>query len=226
MPKFNFKKTVKDGAKILGIELTEKQIELLEIYKKLIQENSKRTNLTKLLSDEDIAIKHILDSLGLVKVSGLPVGRWIDVGSGAGLPLIPLKIAFSEIEITLVDSKNKATMFLGDVIEKLGLKSSKTIHGRAEEIARDSRCFEKYDVVVARALAPLNELADCTIPFLKLGGKVYAYKGKLSFEEIAEAKSDIARLGGVIGAVEKISVPYLDAERHIVIIDKQANTIK
>lgn len=226
MPKFNFKKTLKEGAKELGIELSDEQLGLFLKYKELIQEISERINLTNLVSDEEIVVKHFLDSLSIVKVSGLPSGKWIDIGTGAGLPLIPIKIAFPEIQITLLDSKSKAVRFVEDVCKKLGLRNFETVWIRAEDAVKDDKYFEKFDVVVARAVASLEKLCELALPFVKIEGKFYAYKGRLSFEEIEEAKNNISRLGGIIEQVEKITVPFLDAERHMAVVLKQANTIR
>ena len=143
----------------------------------------------------------------------------IDVGTGAGFPGIPTKIARKDVSVTLLDSLNKRINFLNDVIEKTNLENIKTVHGRAEDFGQNKEYRERYDIAVARAVANLSTLTELCLPFVKVGGSFIAMKGN-STEEFEEAKKAIETLGGKIEKIDRFNLPGTDIERNIVVIKK------
>lgn len=181
----------------MGIELQEVQVDKFFHYMQLLKDWNKKFNLTRIIDDEEIIIKHFVDSLSVVKTGKIENECYaIDIGTGAGFPGIPLKIYYPEINMTLLDSLKKRTSFLHEVINQIGLKNVKVIHGRAEDVAKDAEHREKYDVVLSRAVAPMNVLCEYCLPFVKIGGTMIAMKGKNVNEEIKSAKKAIDILGG------------------------------
>ncbi|AOT73109.1 16S rRNA (guanine(527)-N(7))-methyltransferase RsmG [Geosporobacter ferrireducens] len=216
---------LKEGSKALGIELTEQQGQQLVKYKELLLEWNEKINLTAITEEKDVMIKHFLDSLSCVKASPLKNEvKIIDVGTGAGFPGIPLKVYYTDIQLTLLDSLNKRIHFLQAVCETLGLKSVEFLHGRAEDYGNNKNYRERYDVAVARAVAELNSLAEYCIPFVKIGGFFIAQKGPNIEEEMKRAEKAIEILGGKI--VEKIDIPlpFSEITHNIVIIKKIKQT--
>jgi 16S rRNA (guanine527-N7)-methyltransferase len=174
-----------NGAADLGLDLTPAQLSAFELYYHELVEWNARFNLTAITNYEEVQVKHFLDSLTAVLVydfAGNPIV--LDIGTGAGFPGIPLKIAFPGIKLTLMEATAKKVNFLGNVISKLGLNGVETVTGRSEELAHDSRYREGFDVVCARAVAALPALAELALPFCKVGGIFIAYKKWLEKEEI------------------------------------------
>jgi 16S rRNA (guanine527-N7)-methyltransferase len=182
-------------------------------------------NLTAITDIEQVIIKHFIDSLLVVqKIDLNNLKKMIDVGTGAGFPGIPIKIMFPDLNITLVDSLNKRLKFINEVIDELKLENIDTVHGRAEDIAKENEYREKYDLCVSRAVANLSTLSEYCIPFIKLNGIFVSYKSEYSQEEIIKSKKAISVLGGKIIAKEKIKLPYTDINRSFIIIKKTDNT--
>lgn len=215
----------RQGLANIKLEITEKQIEQFLKYYEMLIEKNKVMNLTAITEYDEVIEKHFLDSISLCQVYDLskPV-KILDMGTGAGFPGVPLKIAFPEIEITLADSLNKRIKFLDEVIGELGLEKVTTIHARAEELARDKEHRESYDLVVSRAVANLSTLGEYCIPFVKMGGNFISYKSGEVDEEVNAAEKAIKILGGQIKNIYKFDLS--DQKRSFVTIEKIKTTPK
>lgn len=215
----------RQGLENLKLELTEKQIEQFLKYYEMLVEKNKVMNLTAITEYDEVIEKHFLDSISLCQVYDLskPV-KILDMGTGAGFPGVPLKIAFPEVEITLADSLNKRIKFLDEVIEELGLQKVTTIHARAEELARNKEHRENYDLVVSRAVANLSTLGEYCIPFVKMSGNFISYKSGEIEEEVNAASKAIKILGGQIKDIYKFDLS--DQKRSFVTIEKIKTTPK
>lgn len=195
-----------------------------ENYYKLLVEWNEKMNLTAITEEDDVAVKHFLDSLNASK--GILKGneKIIDVGTGAGFPGLPIKIANPDIRVTLADSLNKRIGFLNEVINTLGLKNAVAIHARAEDLARKEEHREAYDICVSRAVANLATLCELCLPFVKVGGYFVSLKGPKAEEEIKNARKAMEFLGGKFEKVESYDLSEADLNHNIVVIKKISHT--
>lgn len=213
------------GLKEYGFDPTDEQIEMFIRYYDLIIEWNEKINLTAITEYKDVMIKHFLDSVSIIKAVDMSsVNSLIDIGTGAGFPGIPIKIMFPDIKITLLDSLKKRLNVLDLIIDELNLKDIYTIHGRAEDIARDPKYREKYDLCVSRAVANLSTLSELCIPFVKPNGKFVSYKSEKADEELEKAKNAIRLLGGKVTSA--VSFELEDNIRTLIVIDKTESTNK
>ena len=204
------------------MNLTDEQEQKFYEYMKLLKEWNEKINLTTITEEQDILLKHFIDSLTILKYLN-DNDNIIDVGTGAGFPGIPVKIVNETLNVTLMDSLNKRILFLNDVIEKLKLEGIKTVHARAEELGRNKEYREKYDVVTSRAVANLSTLLEYMMPFAKVGGTCICMKGPNIEDELENADLAIKELGGKLEKIENFKLPGSDIERNIIIIKKVRN---
>ena len=212
-----------------NVELNAQQLaQYQQYYERLVAVNE-HMNLTAITERDEVYLKHFYDSLTLawaypeLQTEEL---NMIDVGAGAGFPSLPLKIAFPQLQITIIDALNKRINFLRDLVKELGLEGVTVEHARAEEYGnKTAPAREQYDVATARALARLNVLGELTLPFVKVGGVLLAMKGSAADEELAEAKKAITTLGAEIGDQIDVSLPNGDP-RSVIVIKKVKNTPK
>ena len=218
-----FKELMNKNLKELKIELSDLQLEQFYKYMNILVEWNKFMNLTGITEPTEVITKHFIDSLTVLDKIDKNASV-IDVGTGAGFPGIPIKIAFPETKVVLLDSLNKRIKFLNAVIEKLELKDIETIHGRAEEYGRNKNHREKYDIAIARAVAPLNILLEYLMPFAKANGKCLCMKGSSSEEEIENSKNAIKVLEGELIKTEEFCIPNTDIKRRIIQVNKIKET--
>ncbi len=238
---------LRTGAAELGLSLSEEQVQQFALFYHLLVTWNRRMNLTAITEPEEVQRKHFLDALAplpvlaeeVARVSeeerGQPVDaplshllrqpwRAIDVGAGAGLPGLAVKIVWPPLRLTLLDSTLKKVRFMNEAIRRLRLTHALAIHGRAETFGRDPAFREQFDLVLARGVARLNTLVEYLLPFARVGGWVLAYKGPQAPEELREAFRAIEVLGGYVERAAPVVVPGLAEGRFAILIRKVART--
>lgn len=207
----------------VNIPISEKQLDMFDTYQQQLMQWNAKINLTT-VQEEDVVIKHFYDSLlGLKAFSCHSELFLLDLGTGAGFPGIPIKIICPEIKVTLVDSLNKRVGFLNHLIELFELSDVETIHGRAEDLGRDMKHREKYDLVVSRAVAKMCVLSEYCLPFVKKNGIFIAYKGPEGEVECENSKSALEKLGGKVSKIHTFELPFHEGVRTIIEIKKEKN---
>lgn len=205
------------------IEISELQAQQFVTYFNFLVQENRKFNLTAITEENEVIYKHFLDSVLAVqhiKNSSAVV----DVGSGAGFPGVPLKILRPDLKVTLLDSLQKRVNFLSQLIDILELKDIVAVHARAEDFARENR--EKFDYALSRAVAQVNTLSEYLLPLVKVGGQVIMYKSQRVQEELEQGQKAIAILGGKLDNIKEITIPEIDAQRSLVLIDKIRSTPK
>lgn len=215
-----------NGARKLGLELGVEQVQQFETYYQELVDWNQRMNLTAITNYEEAQIKHFLDSLTVLLAieTHHRDGRVIDIGTGAGLPGLPIKIALPATSVVLLEATAKKATFLEAVRQKLGLDDVEVVVGRAEEVAHQPKYRENFDVVLSRAVAALPALVELTLPFCRIGGRTVAQKkGNISLE-LSQAARAVTLLGGSLHEVKSVPLEELPDNRVLVVIDKVTAT--
>lgn len=224
---------LREGCATLHIPLDESAIAAFELYYRELVLWNERLNLTAITAYEEVQTKHYLDCLVSLPLIAEELGmrlplaeplRLLDVGTGAGFPGIPLKIVTPALDLTLMDGTQKKIVFLEHLAERLGLISARVIHGRAEELGRSLACREQYDLVTARAVAPLNTLVEYLLPLVRPGGLAVVFKGPSAPQEFMEARRAIKVLGGEATRLAPVEVPFLAERRFVLLVKKVVPT--
>ena len=204
------------GLRTYGLD--ESRSELLLRFAEALLEKNKVMNLTAITDPTDVAQLHLLDCAAVLTFADIKGKSLVDVGTGAGFPGMPLQIMEPTAKCTLLDSLGKRINFLQEVCDELSLSHTRCVHARAEEYARDHR--EQFDFATSRAVAALNVLCELALPMVKVGGAFLAMKSVDSDEELRQAKSAIAQLGGSVESVQDYTIPGTDVTHRLVTIRK------
>lgn len=216
---------LQSGCESLGIHLTKEQIEQFLIYYEFLTERNQVMNLTAITEYEEVVQKHFVDSLSIVKVYDMnQCSSLIDVGTGAGFPGVPLKIAYPHLKVVLLDSLNKRVQFLNELIDKFQCENMAAIHGRAEDYGKQKEYREQFDLCVSRAVANLASLSEYCLPFVKVKGAFISYKSTNIDIELESAKTAIYLLGGKLKQKEEFLLPGSEIGRSFLMIQKEKST--
>jgi 16S rRNA (guanine527-N7)-methyltransferase len=219
-----------DGARALNLRLTDKQVAAFQLYYEELVAWNQQFNLTAITEYEQVQIRHFLDSLSclLARETRLalnrPGARAIDIGSGAGFPGIPLKLVCPTLRLTLLEATGKKVTFLEHLVQRLALSQTSAVKGRAEELAHEPEQRERYDLVLARAVADLPVVVEYALPFCQVGGWLIAQKGEAGAAEAWSAERAITLLGGKLQRVQHVELPGLPQDRSLIVIEKIGTT--
>ena len=221
-------KHLSSGADILGLHLSAGQLEQFEVYYRQLADWNRRINLTTITGYEEVQVSHFLDALTVALVWWPPTsGRRptvIDVGAGAGIPGVPLRIAFPEVRLVLLESTRKKAAFLRHLCQYLGLDDVEILVGRAEEVAHSEQYREKFDLALSRAVALLPALVELALPFCAVGGMFVAHKKGDIEREVGRASAAIDKLGGRLQGIRAVDLPEFADRRYLVLIEKVTAT--
>jgi 16S rRNA (guanine527-N7)-methyltransferase len=218
-------KLVQDTLALFNLQLTGRQVNALTTYERELVEWNQKFNLTAIRDVAGIRTKHFLDSFSCVLAWKTdPPANFIDIGTGAGFPGIPLKIIYPNTKVTLVESVGKKAMFCQHIVSLLGLAGVEVIHARAEDLGQMHAHREQYGWGVARAVADMRVLAEYLLPLVQVGGSMLAQKGESAPAEVHSAESAIKLLGGEVRQLVSVTLPGVVEERHLVVVDKVATT--
>jgi 16S rRNA (guanine527-N7)-methyltransferase len=217
-----------NGAQKMGIHLHEEQINKFSQYLELLLQWNQKINLTSLKTPQEIIVKHFLDSISCIKAINKYISiegmHMIDVGTGAGFPGIPIKIACPSISLSLLEARKKKTIFLEKVVQEINFQKVEILNGRAEAYGKYPDYRQKYDIALSRAVAPLSTLSEYCLPLVRVEGLFVAQKGRSYREEIDKDLKAVQLLGGELIGVENIRIPFINQERHLLIIKKTKDT--
>lgn len=209
---------------VWNMDIDEKRMNLFDRFYDLLIHYNSVMNLTTITRKDEVASKHFADSIALLYYSDLTGRTLIDIGTGAGFPGIPIKIMCPDCDIVLVDSLKKRVGFLKDVIDELELSGISAVHGRAEDLAKDPKFRQSFDLVTSRAVSNLRTLSEYCLPFAKPGGTFVSYKSGNIDDELQNSNNAIECLGGSFNRSERFFIPTTDYERTIIFIDKVKDT--
>lgn len=209
-----------ESCRKIGVELNQAQLKQFMTYKDMLIEWNEKMNLTAITDDREIILKHFVDCLALCSGADMSGKKIIDVGTGAGFPGVPVKIACPDIDITLLDSLNKRITFLNELTKALGLEKTDCVHMRAEDGGNDKVLRESFDMCISRAVANLSVLCEYCLPFVRVGGMFISMKGPDVTQEIFEAEKAVRVLGGEISEIKTVSIPETDINHSLIIINK------
>ena len=216
---------LKEDALSFGVELNENQLMQFQKYYEMLIEWNEKINLTAITDFDEVLKKHFLDSIAIGRLLDTGADLTVlDIGTGAGFPGIPIKIAFPKTKVSLLDSLNKRVNFLNEVIHELGLENINAFHGRAEDFAKKDLMREKFDLVVSRAVANLSSLSEFCLPYVKVGGKFVSYKSEKALEELEASNNAISILGGGNVRTDEFLLPGTEFNRTFVVIEKMKET--
>jgi len=214
-----------DGARALGLTLSPDQVDQFSRYAAELIDWNRRVNLTAISDPLEIVHKHFLDSLSVITACDLHAAdRIIDVGSGAGFPGLPIRIARPDVRLALLEAARKKCDFLRHIVAALGLSDVAIVNARAEDAGRDPAHREQYHVAVARAVAETATLVEYLLPFVRVGGRAVAQKSGEVASEVERAGAAITTLGGRVQSIAPVNVPGLNEARTILVIEKVAPT--
>lgn len=222
----SFKETLAVKGREAGLNFTAEQLEQFATYCRLLLETNKVMNLTAIEDEDEVAVKHMIDSLLVYKKDLFAGKKLADIGTGAGFPGLPLKIYDPSLEVVLIDSLAKRLTFLQKVIDTLGLKGIECVHARAEEVGQNPKYRESFPLVVARAVAALPVLTEYCLPLVMVGGTFFAMKGAKYQEEVAASSNALQQLGGRLVESREVKLPGLEDKRAIIQIKKVQGTPK
>jgi len=215
---------LKKYASEINVPLDDNALEQFSVYMQQVLDWNEKINLTSITEREEFITKHFCDSLSVFSAVDIKKGaKVIDIGTGAGFPGLPMKIARPDIKLTLLDSLNKRIKFLSEVVLSSDLLCSETIHGRAEDYSKLNEYRERYDIAVSRAVANLAALTEYCLPFVKVGGYFISMKGPEYKDELEQSKNAIDILGGAVEDVVSLTLPD-GSIRNIIKIKKVKNT--